>query len=331
MRLLITFALVLVLVLSLQAQSDPATLLTIGVYANPASSKDLSADHLKKLETKIISIISNQGVTHNITAALINIESDDSANSRLLATMSKGIVCVPKFEIYDDRVVEAGLKNVFIVDISLTMSIQYIYEDIIFSNLQKTIQGSGRNREQAINNVMRNLRINDPVWSQFLASTREKIVNYYEQSCSSLAEQARQLDQLDLTVEALSILWPIPKEVDCYEEIKELTIQVYKRHINRQCAITIQKAKAFLAANRYDDGLSALSKIDPISSCAEEAEILIDTIAQEIDLNIQTNRNSELMLRMEETKLAEIRLQQMEAEIAKYRESVFRKKTSMSH
>jgi hypothetical protein len=308
-------------------QSDPATLMTVGVYVNPSAATELSPDQLKLLESRVINIISRQGLTHNIAASRINFSEESSSN--LMRTMSKGIVCVPKFEIFDTQEVEGSLDNTFVVDVSLTLSVQYIYEDIIFSNMQRQIQGSGRDRQQAINNVIRNLRINDPQWATFLASTRENIVNYYDQACSSLVEQATQLDQLDLTVEALAILWPIPKEVDCYEEVKQLTIQVYKRHINRQCAKTLLDARTFLAANRYDDGLAVLSKVDPLSSCAEEANILIDTIAQEIDINSKENRNSEIMLRTEERKLAEIRLQQMEADVARSREPLFRKRTTM--
>lgn len=308
------------------SQSDNPERLSVGVYMPIDRYDDLEYGQIRKLETQIINIIANNGITSKISAFRIQLDNSGTINQNLLQTMAKGIVCLPKFEIYGDRTADTGMKKIQVVDVSLTLTIQYIYEDIIFSTLSMQLQGSGNTRAQAINNTIRNIRSGDSRWAKFLDHTREEIVRYYDAMCDKLMQQAHQLNKLDLTTEALAILWPIPKEVACHEMVEELTVDIYRKHINRECRKQIQIARGLLAANRYDEGLSILMYIDPGSECARESEELTRIIEKEFDENAEKNRNSELMLRREELRLEELRYKNIETMVAKHKEPTFKEK-----
>ena len=294
------------------AQSSYNSLI-IGVFMQHDSTYiGLSADQVKKLETRIINIINTGGVTSNISASRIS--SKDAEN--IVETMARGIVCLPKFEIFDKRVADTGIKKIKVVDVSLTLAIQYIHEDIIFNNLQLQLQGSGNTHDQAINNVIRNLRPSDSRFKKFLSETRERIINYYTENCDDIMEQARQLDRLDLPGDALKILFPIPREIECYEEVKEMTVEVYRKYINKRCSQYMLTAKTLLAANKYDKGLETISLIDPTSQCAEEAVKLIESVKEEIDSTALENRYFELQMEMIRSK-NEMNEEEMEKRIEK--------------
>ncbi|PHN01233.1 hypothetical protein [Flavilitoribacter nigricans] len=280
------------------AQDDSQ--LTVGVYMKPNSYSGLDSIQVSKLETRIINIISTSGVTSNISASRIGpITVDPEEQNISMKTMARGVVCFPKMEVYGENTVDVGLKKINVVDVSLTLAIQYIHEDIIFSNLQLQLQGQGRNSNQAINNVIRNLRPNDSRFAKFLSQTREKIINYYKNNCDDIIEQARQLDRLDSPVRALQILWPIPREVSCYEDVKEMTVDIYRKYVNKRCRQLLMEARTYLAANNYDKGLERLRFIDPTSQCAEEAMKMIESIQQEIDSSDAENRKAAMALLME--------------------------------
>lgn len=307
MRHLLFFVGLLFFSTSTYAQKDYSEWLSIGVYMPAQYFTDLDAGQKQKLETKIISIIADNGISANISAFRILIDTSTTPSQDLLSLMAKGIVCVPKFEIYSEQVADTGLKKLKVVDVSLTLTVQYIYEDVIFSNTTSNIQGSGNTTQEAINNAIRIIKTSDGKWKDFLETTHKEIIRYYDNMCPKLMDQAEQLNKLNLTSEALSILWPIPKEINCHSEVENLALKIYQKHVNQQCKEQLLEAEALLAGNRYDEGLAVLSRIDPISECYEATLEKIKIIEKELDENPEKNRSDLLIL------------QQQQLDIEKYR------------
>jgi hypothetical protein len=260
------------------------THLTIGVYMNPKGYSKVDSDQIAKLETRIVSVITSGGSSFNVSASRITSDFHNSDGNQLgWKTLARGIVCLPKFEIFNSRVVDTGIKKVTVVDASLTLSIQYIHEDIIFTTLVINLQGSGSNEYQAVNDVIRNIRPQDPKWQSFVKETREKIISYYEIHCDGILAKAKQLDKLNQPIGALQIIWPIPQEVDCFERVNELIEEIYIRAINQHCREKMLAAKAKFAADQFDIALIYLSQIQVNSNCYEDVLEMIDKIAIDVD------------------------------------------------
>lgn len=254
--------------------------INIGIYMNSnTDSSEISQVATSKLETRIINIININGVTSKVSASRIN--KDDLSD--IIETMARGVVCVPIFEIYEKKIADTHLERIHVVDASLTLKVQYIHEDIIFNTMQLQLQGSGSSYDQAINNIIRNLRGRSNDVSRFLAETRERVTLYYDENCNSIIEQARQLDKLDRPLKAIQLLWPIPREVNCYEEVKDMSIDLYRKYINKKCQVDLLKSKTLFASNQFRAGLKVLQEIDPSSICYEETLQLIAKIEADVD------------------------------------------------
>lgn len=304
--------------LFLFTQGMDQTQLTIGVYVKSDTLSGIDDFQFKRLETRIINIISNSGVTSNIAASRIDPKGVDNYGEGItMETMARGVVCFPKLEVFSEQDLDLGLKKQKVVDASLTLSIQYIHEDIIFSTLQLQLQGSGNTGSQAINNIIRNLRSNDPRFARFVSQTRSKIINYYTNNCNAIIEQARQLDRLDQPIRALQILWPIPRELACYEEVKEMMVDIYRKYINKRCRELLFEADTYITANNYDEGLAKLRLIDPTSNCIEDARKKLEEIKKEIDESDEQFRNVAMALLMERQAARARQDDRIESEVAR--------------
>lgn len=310
---------------SLFGQSEESWL-SIGVLMpKQDSTAVLTTDQARKLENKVISLIAKNGITHNISAFRLMI--DDPTTEDFMKVMAKGIVCIPKFEIYDSKVVDTGMKKLKVVDATLTLTVQYIYEDIIFSDVTVQLQGSGSSESQAIIGAIRSIDTGKGrPWAGFMDETRSKIIGYYDGMCYKLLEQAQQLNRLNLTGQALSILWPIPKEVECHSVVAEETVIIYENHINQECRKNLTKAKAKLAGNFYDEGLDLLGNINPQSDCYDEALQLISNMQVEMDDNLAANRNAQLDKLRQQVDLERYKREEIERISAKDREEKFEEK-----
>ncbi|MEM1325890.1 MAG: hypothetical protein AAGI23_08050 [Bacteroidota bacterium] len=298
---------------SAQSDTDYSEWLSVGIYMPEDEYDDiLTPEQLRRLQTKVISIISKNGTTAKISAFRLRIDSTAQLKQEMMSLMAKGVVCTPKFEIYDTREVDTGMKRMKVVDVNLTLTIQYVFEDIIFSDHTVQLQGSGNTPEQAINSAIRNIKTSDGHWKRFLDQTHSEIVRYYDGMCAKLMDQARQLYKINLTHEALTILWPIPKEVNCHSDVEELTITIYQKHINEQCKKHLLTARTYLASNSYTQGLETLRRIDPTSECIDDVYKLLEQIDKEKDERDDKDRALELQMQKQWAEKEKFRYQNIE-------------------
>ncbi|WNJ17554.1 hypothetical protein [Pontibacter sp. G13] len=288
----------------------------------------LDPGQVQRLETRIVNVITNAGRPYNISAAKTEAKSSGNTEqnqtsfgsdleqySMRLETMAKGIVCIPLFEIYDERKVETPLKTVNTVDVYLSLSVQYIYGDIIFHTTELQLQGTGRNRDQAINDVIRNIKPSDRRWGGFLRATQDNIVEYYDHACEHIIGQAQELEDLGDNFKALCLLWPIPREVECYEEVRETTIRLYDKYLDKYCERLILVAKTFKAENNYEAAAAVLRLINPVSACKEDAEALIDELGEQVDEDRDVDREIEREKALRDDEMLKYMFKVMEPDI----------------
>lgn len=247
---------------ALYSQNDQAEWLNIGLVM-PESYDGLNEAQLDKVSTKVMGILAQNGVSS--------------------AGISNGIVMYPKFEIYDESEVSTGMQNLTVVDVTLSLFIKQVDDNAIFASTSRQVRGSGKNRDQALNAAINAIKPNDPKWSEFIGQAKKKMVQYYERMCPRLLAQADQLSKTGKLEEAISMLFNIPKEVNCYEQARSRTIALYQQYINENCNRLILEAKGSLAQNNYAAAMRAVEKIDPNSSCFKEADKLISAAAKEVE------------------------------------------------
>jgi hypothetical protein len=294
-----------------QASKD---LLTMAIDMNDTTGLKIDYDLRSKLASKIINIVSiNSNHCKMSCVRRNNILKNEKEPSLDMNELSAGILCKPQIDIFDEGILETGMEKIAYVKLNVSIFIQSVKGSVIFSSTSKEYMGTGKNKNQAINNAIVNINVNDIGFRQFLEKSRQEIVTYYDQMCESILSQASILVKFNKHVDAIVLLWPIPREVTCHQQVRDSLVSIYRSWSENKCANNIYNAKTYFANNEFSVALAELYKIDAQSSCAKEALELMDKIALKVDLKDEQKRKLEEFkyLKENELELARVRNQRM--------------------
>ncbi len=237
--------------------------ITLGV-ASLDISKDLTDAQRLKLESKTIQLINSSG----------------QAN----VGYANEFVVSPVISIEDSKVVEGGMQNMTVTTLEITYYVtQAGPKMVVFNTMSKKLKGSGNNKEQAISNAINNLSTSDKNFGQFLATSKEKIVKYYNDNCNKLMQNAAEQEAKHNYEEAVSILYSIPTGTACHEQAKKKALSVYQKYQKQLCQNIIQYARGEIAIENYAAALDALDLIDANAGCSAEADKLIAQVSGKVE------------------------------------------------
>lgn len=239
--------------------------LNIGIVV-PEELDGFTVNHIKKIESKILALINQSGIS--------------SSGSQT------GIVLYPTISIFNEQEINPGIQKMTVIDGEIYLYIKQADDKIIFSSMSKRLKGSGRTREQAINNLISSLPTKSSEYGDFITTAKTKIIAYYDKRCDMLISRAEQLSQSNQHEEAISMLFNIPSETKCYGKAKEKSLEIYRNYQNYICAKLVSMGKAKLMANQYEEGFKMLSRVDPSSNCAKEVNALYKEHGSEVDANV---------------------------------------------
>jgi hypothetical protein len=233
----------------------------------PTELEGFTDNHLKKIETKILALLNQSGIASR--------------------GVDNGIVMYPVISIFNEQQINPGLQTMTVIDGELSLFIKQADDKLVFSTFTKRVKGSGRTREQAINNLISLLPTRSEEYGDFIIKAKTKIIDYYNKRCDMLITRAEQLSKANQHEQAISMLFSIPAETDCYKKAKDKSLEIYRSYQNYVCSKLVSEAKSKLAANQYEAGFAALSKVDPSSNCAKEVDALYKQHGDEVDANVK--------------------------------------------
>ncbi|MGO4819710.1 hypothetical protein [Flavobacterium sp. W22_SRS_FP1] len=157
-----------------------------------------------------------------------------------------------------------------------------------FSSTSLTLKGVGTTETKAYNSALQNLKVNDARYQTFIETGKTKIIEYYNSRCDFILKEAEMFaskNEFDSSIAALTAIPEVCK--DCYDKAMNAVGPIYQKLIDRQCKIDFTEAKN--AWNTSQDNSSAeqasvfLAKIDPNSSCYNDAQNFSKIIAKRIN------------------------------------------------
>jgi hypothetical protein len=262
----------------------------------PANVDNLSASEMSKLESKVMHLITSNGIG--------------------AVGYSQSFVIYPKFEIYQVQNSSAGMRSVSVADCNLSIFIKQVSTNAVFGSWSRDIKGSGSSRNQAIMNALNQVRSTDPGFEKFISDAREKITAYYVKNCSAIMQQADAAAHVDDFGKALSLYLSIPiQATECFATANAKTKAVYQKFQAKQCSQYLQKAKAYKSADDYTQALKMLMMVDPKGPCGRESEVVIRSIEGKIDAERRQEWEFLLLQHSDEIALEKARLAAM-SEIA---------------
>jgi hypothetical protein len=156
-----------------------------------------------------------------------------------------------------------------------------------FSSTSVTLKGVGETETKAYIAALRNLKVDDPKYQDFIENGKNKIIEYYNSKCDFILKEAEMLSNQNEFDAAIARLVSIPEVCkECFDRAMEAVGPIYQKQIDRQCKIDL--AEATNAWNSNQDGYGAdmassyLSRIEPGSSCFKDAQALSERISKRI-------------------------------------------------
>lgn len=228
----------------------------------PTNTDKLKVNEFAKLESRIQQITAKHGISG----------SDYNTN----------FVISPKFEIFENEVLNAGLSVKTYIKGELSLYVSQVSNNLIFNTSTITVYGVGSNKDQAILNAIANIDINNAELNAFFIESKEKIIQYYINNCEQISNKADAFIKKQDYQEAIGLLLSVPEEVtSCYEKIQVKSIQAYLAFQDQRCKEIILLAKTQIANKDLFTALKNIGGIDPKSNCFNEAENLIAKIEKE--------------------------------------------------
>ncbi|MCD8318792.1 MAG: hypothetical protein LUC45_08170 [Paraprevotella sp.] len=256
--------------------------ISIGVVV-PDQQDEIPEEAFRLLATRMQAITASQGISSD---------------------MNGTFVMYPVVNITDKQLVEGGLKRFQLVEIELSLFIRQLATKAEFGTCTKSLKGQGRNMTEAVRNAFAQINPKDNVYSRFLSEAKTKITDYYTANRSTMIEKARSLASMQSYEEALALLAAYPDALPGSAEVRQVSIDIYKKYQNSICSQLLSKAQEAIAAQDYETALSVLSQIDSESNCHADAVQL----TRQIGSNIKEQQKVEEEL----TRQAEQREQDLE-------------------
>ena len=135
------------------------------------------------LKNKILGMLTSQGVA---------------------ATEFSAIAVVPEVSINDEKMIEGGQRNIYTQQLEVTFIIRNIITHTVFNSLSLTCNGEGYSKSEAIRSAIKRINGNSTNIVNFIATSKQKIYNYYNESTSLIINKANTLAAQQAYDEALA-------------------------------------------------------------------------------------------------------------------------------
>lgn len=155
--------------------------------------------------------------------------------------------------------------------LELSFVVVDLIENKVYGGCDMTVSGIGTNETKAFSTAFQKVSPQNQQIKKLLSEAKEKIMDYYTNSCPQIQTEAKTLastGQFDKAIFSLMSVPPVCTE--CYNSCQQLASEIYQRKIDAECSHLLEQAKSKWAASQ--SGATAIevaeiiSQIDPRSS-----------------------------------------------------------------
>lgn len=227
---------------------------------------NLTAESKNNLENKLMQIATANGM------------SGDAGSSRFIITAN--VVVTSK-----DITPTAPPMHAYSLDVTFYLGDGY--EGTSFASHTTSVKGVGQNETKALNAALKNIKTNDIAYQSFVSKGKTKIIEFYNSQCDLIIKEAQSLASQNRYEEAMYKLTGVPEVCkDCFTKCLDAVAPIYKKHIDRECKMKLNKASNIWAANQSIEAANAageiLSTIEPDAECFGEVKVLAEKIAPRV-------------------------------------------------
>jgi hypothetical protein len=166
-----------------------------------------------------------------------------------------------------------------------------VITETVYQTYTFTVKGVGDSPEKSFINAIRDFKLENNDFYQFLVSSQEKIISYYENNCDSFLKDAENHAKSRNYNAAFTILNNIPMEAkSCYALLNLKREEYFQMSLNTDCQGILASMKAEMGKSNDDSAsgfnsaaMSYYAMIDPSSVCFKEAESIYQSYIKKIN------------------------------------------------
>lgn len=222
-----------------------------------------------------------------------------------------------------DKVVSGSVPPQFIIDLEVSVYVVNLNENIIAAETSFEVRGMDSTESRALAKAINRINAKSPAVREFMASAREKIIDYYSGRVPTIIAKAQSLSDRGEYEEAISILAAVPESLEDYPLVVEKMTATYTQMVDKFAAIALQDAKSKIAMKDYAGALDALMAVDPSSTRFKDADAMVESIKRTIEEKERAAMQARLDEMQAQKELAqkmhddEVMLQKMQIEASK--------------
>ncbi len=227
---------------------------------------NLTKTSCRFLETKMTQLLTRNGVVN------------DMPFNRFVLTAKANVL---------SKDILAGSPSRISEKMELAFIIGDAVENIWYGSHVLYLTGVGLNEEQALQNAIKSIKVNDSDLNAFVQQSKTRIVDYYLSNASSIMQEADALVSEERYDEALYMLALIPSACgDVYESAQNKMQVINKRRIDLESEHLLSQAKAEWAKNPNASGAAAvfpfISAINPRAQCFPNVALFLDEVTTKL-------------------------------------------------
>lgn len=222
-----------------------------------------------------------------------------------------------------DKIMSGTIPAQFIVDLEVSVYIVNLTENIIAAETSFQVRGMDKAEAGAVVRAINKINARTPEVRTFMASAREKIIDYYATRVPVIIAKAQSLSDRGEYEQAIATLSAVPESIDEYPLVVEKMTAAYTQMVDKFAKVALQDAKSKMALRDYSGALDALMAVDPSSTLYPQASAMVDSIKGAIDAKEQAEMQARLEQMKQQQELAqkmhddEVMLRKMQIEASK--------------
>lgn len=193
-----------------------------------------------------------------------------------------------------DKQVTATAPAQYIVELEVSVYIVNLQEQLLAAETSFVVRSIESTENKAVIRAINRINPRTPAVRKFMASAREKIVDYYATRIPAIVAKAQSLADRSNYEDALAVLAAVPECLNDYPMVAERMSGIYTQMVDKYATVSIQEAKSKIALHDYAGALDALLYVDPSSTRFDEASQMVDSIKNTIDAKEQAEMQARL-------------------------------------
>ena len=147
----------------------------------------------------------------------------------------------------------------------LTLSVKNLFENTVFASQTVSLQANGKSEEACMRSLINKVNVNDVRFAKMIKDVQQSIADYYTRQMPKILSKINSLVARGEYEDAMAALAVVPENVDEYETVSDLKVQVYNKLLENEVKRAVAEADILVRQGDIDAALDLCRSCNPVS------------------------------------------------------------------